>query len=149
VTPPEELVHWVAHRVATGERFAEIAAPERPVSPSTAFHIEIAEHELHGGLPRAELFARFARFCRPTDVLCAWGHHSHELALGSGGALPAERLDLRAEARRLANRKLGSLEAYAAAIAPEAPVLVPGRAGRRLAMLVEIVRAWRALASAG
>jgi DTW domain-containing protein YfiP len=146
---PEELVHWVAHRVATGERFAEIAAPERPVSPSTAFHIELAEHELHAGLPRAELFARFARFSRPTDILCAWGHHSHELALGSGGTLPAERLDLRAEARRLANRKLGSLEAYAAAIAPEAPVLAPGRAGRRLAMLVEIVRAWHALASAG
>jgi DTW domain-containing protein YfiP len=146
--PPEELVHWVAHRVATGETFTQIAAPEQPLSPSTTFHIELAEDELRRAAPRAELFARFARFCRPTDILCAWGHHSHDLAIGSGGTLPEGRLDLRAEARRLANRKLGSLEAYASALAPAAPPLAPGRAGKRLAMLVAIVRAWHALAGA-
>jgi hypothetical protein len=174
-SPPEELIHWVAHRIATGETFSQLAAPERPLSPSTAFHTELAEAELRHAPPRAELFSRFARFCRPTDILCAWGHYSHDLMLGSGGSLPAGRLDLRAEARRLANRKLGSLEAYAAAIAQPLPhasaqpplphasaqpplphasaqpplPLAPGRAGRRLAMLVEIVRAWRALAGPG
>jgi DTW domain-containing protein YfiP len=146
--PPEELVHWVAHRVATGETFTQIAAPERPLSPSTTFHIELAEDELRRAAPRAELFARFARFCRPTDILCAWGHYSHDLALASGGALPPGRLDLRAEARRLASRKLGSLEAYAAGSAPVPPPLAPGRAGKRLALLVEIVRRWHALAAA-
>src|SRR5262245_57321336 len=59
-SPPEELVHWVAYRVATGETFEEIAAPERALSPSTTFHSELTEPELRRGLPRAELLARFA-----------------------------------------------------------------------------------------
>jgi DTW domain-containing protein YfiP len=147
-SPPEELVHWVAHRVATGQTFDVIAAPERPLSPSTTFHSELAEEDLRRGGGRAELFARFAGFCRPTDLLCAWGHYSYDLALASGGALEAERIDLRADARRIAQRKLGSLEAYAATIAPPPPPLTAGRAGRRLAMLVQIVRAWHAVASA-
>ena len=36
---PDELVHWVAERVATGERFDVVAAPAQPLSPSTSFHI--------------------------------------------------------------------------------------------------------------
>ncbi len=144
-SPPEELVHWVAHRVATGQTFDMIAAPERPLSPSTPFHSELSEDDLRGGAPRAELFAGYARFSRPTDILCAWGHHGLDLAIASGGSLPAERLDLRAHARRMVNRKLGSLEAYAATIAPPLPPLTAGRAGKRLAMLVQIVRAWHAL----
>jgi len=147
-SPPEELVHWFAHRVATGETFSELAAPEGALSPSTAFHTELAEDDLRRGAARGELFARFAEFSRPADILCAWGHYSHALVVGSGGTLPGERLDLRAEARRLANRKLGSLEAYAGGLVPPPPPLAPGRAGKRLAMLVEIVRAWRALADA-
>jgi DTW domain-containing protein YfiP len=146
---PEELVHWVAHRVATGETFDMIAAPEGPLSPSTAFHSELTEDAIRAGAPRTALFAAFARFARPTDILCAWGHHGLGLALRSGGSLPAERLDLRAQACRLIHRKLGSLEAYAATIAPPPAPLTAGRAGRRLAMLVQIVRAWHALASAG
>ena len=142
-SPPEELVHWVAHRVATGETFDAIAAPERPLSPSTTFHSELAEPSLHGAPPRAELFARFGRFVRPTDLLCAWGHYGPDLLVASGGTLPQERLDLRAEAHRLLNRKIGSLEAYAATLGPIPTSLMAGRAGRRLAMLVQIVRRWR------
>src|SRR5262249_44183746 len=111
--PSDELVHWVAHRVATGETFEQIIAPAGPLSPSTAFHIELAEAAILGGAPRGELGAQFARFARPTDLWCAWGHHGLDLAIAAGVA-PAERLDLRAAAHRVANRKLGSLEAYAA-----------------------------------
>lgn len=143
----DELVHWVAHRVATGRTFDLILAPARPLSPSTAFHVELSEDVLRGGAPRGELGERFARFCRPTDLLCAWGHHGLDLAIESGIA-PAERLDLRAEARRIANRKLGSLEDYAGMSPPPAP-LAPGRAGRRLALLVALVRAWHAVAAGG
>jgi DTW domain-containing protein YfiP len=144
----DELVHWVAHRVATGETFDLIVAPERPLSPNTAFHIELAEDDLRRGAPRSELAARFAQFSRPTDLLCAWGHHGLDLGI-AGGLPPAERLDLRAEARRIANRKLGSLEDYARAIDPPPPPLAPGRGGRRLALLVQVVHAWRTLAAAG
>src|SRR6185503_11115430 len=145
--PPEELVHWVSHRVATGETFDMIAAPEEPLSPSTAFHSELSEDAILAGAPRAELFAHFEQFARPADLLCAWGHHGIDLAARAGAALPAERLDLRAQAGRLTHRRLGSLEAYAATIAPAPPPLAAGRAGRRLAMLVQIIHAWRALAA--
>jgi DTW domain-containing protein YfiP len=144
--PPEELVHWVAHRVATGETFEMIAAPEQPLSPSTAFHSELSEDAIRAGAPRSELFAQFARFAKPADLLCAWGDHGIDLAVKGGATLPAERLDLRAQACRLTNRKLGRLEAFAATLGPPPPPLAAGRAGRRLAMLVQIVRAWRELA---
>jgi DTW domain-containing protein len=146
-SPPEELVHWVAHRAATGQTFDVIAAPERPLSPSTTFHSGLTEDELRRGAPRSELFARFAAFCRPTDLLCAWGHYSHNLATASGGTLPAGQLDLRAGAHRIVHRKLGSLEAYAATLGPPPPPLTGGRAGRRLALLVQIIRAWHARAA--
>jgi DTW domain-containing protein YfiP len=146
-SPPEELVHWVAHRVATGEMFDMIAAPERPLSPSTTFHSELTEHDLRGGAPRAELLAQFARFVRPSDVVCAWGHHGPGLLVAGGGGLPPARLDLRFEARRMANRKLGSLEAYAETMGPLPRPLTIGRAGKRLAMIVEIVRAWQTRAA--
>ncbi len=146
-SPPEELVHWVAYRVATGEMFDRIAAPERPLSPSTPFHSELTEAELLRAAPRAELLAQFAAFARPTDVLCAWGHYGPRLMIAGGGTLGPERIDLRAHARRMVNRKLGSLEAYAATLAPPPTALTAGRAGRRLAMVVQIVRAWHALAT--
>jgi DTW domain-containing protein len=148
--PPDELVHWVAHRVATGETFSQIAAPEQPLSPSTPFHSELPEDELRRAGPRDELLAGYARFSRPTDVVCAWGTFGLGLLIASGGALPVERIDLRTVAHRIANRKLGSLEAYAATLAspPTLTPLAAGRAGRRLALLVEIVRAWHALALA-
>src|SRR5262245_45120456 len=49
-----ELVHWVACRVASGELFDVVAAPEAPLSPSTAYHSELAEDRLRGAPPRAE-----------------------------------------------------------------------------------------------
>jgi DTW domain-containing protein YfiP len=142
----EELVHWVAHRPATGETFDVIAAPERPLSPTTPFHIELAADRLLAGVPRAELFARFAAFLRPTDVLCTWGGYGPHLFVKSGGTLPGERLDLRVVAQRLLQTKVGSLERYAAEVTPTTlhPV-ASGRAGRRATLLAQIVTAWRAL----
>jgi DTW domain-containing protein YfiP len=145
--PPDELVQLAAHRIATGETFAQIFAPAGRLAPSTAFHVELAEHDLRGGAPIGALRDQFSRFVRPTDLLCAWGHHGLDLAIASG--LPAvDRLDLRAAARRIANRKLGSLEAYAASIGPPPASLAPGRAGRRLALLAQLVRAWHGCADA-
>jgi tRNA-uridine aminocarboxypropyltransferase len=138
----DELVHWVALRVATGEMFDVIATPDGPLSPNTAFHTDLAEDRIRQGGSRAELFAAFAKFMRPSDLMCTWGHYAPSLFSASGGLLPVERLDLRAAAQKYTNRKVGSLESYVATIGPSAP-LTEGRAGRRIAMLAEIVRAWR------
>ncbi len=145
VNPGGELVHWVARRVASGESFDVMAAPASPLSPSTPFHAELDEAGLLGSGSLAELIERFAGFVRPTDVICAWGPSAPNLMSTSGGALPEEAVDLRAAAKLMTKRKLGGIESYAASLgAPPAP-MGPGRAGRRLAMLVQVIEAWRQL----
>jgi len=146
----DELIHWVARRVATGETFDVVAAPERPLSPRTPLHVELDEERIRRAAPRAELIAEFARFVRPTDVICSWGEYSTRLYESNGGALPADRVDVRAAARKFTGGKVGSFDAYGekfGAAATEAP-RPAGRAGRRVEALTRIVEAWRALATA-
>ena len=141
--PPDELVHWVAHRVTTGETFAVIAAPEHALAPSAPFHIDLDPEALRAGVPRAELLARFAEFSRPGDRLCAWGHYAPSLLAAAGGVVaPGAVVDLRAAAQRFTSRALGTLEDYAGTLGPPPPPLGPGRAGRRAALLAQVVRAW-------
>lgn len=135
---PDELVHWLAHRPATGETFHAICAPELPLSPSTTFHTELPESTLLAAPPRAALLAAFARFVRPTDILASWGHYAPSL-LPTATATAHERLDLRAAVQRMTNTKIGSLEAYAATLGPLPQLSLPGRGGRRLAALVGTV----------
>jgi DTW domain-containing protein YfiP len=178
---PDELVHVVAERVATGERFDRVVAPAGELSPSTCFHVGLDEPTLRGGGALADVVAALAGpggFVRDPDVLCAWGHYGLELLRDAGAAVRLSAagrvLDMRAAAQRLENRKLGSLEAYAAGLAPGAAAgsgsgpgsgsgsgsgpgsgsgsgsgsgaAELGRGRRRLAMLARIARAWRELA---
>ena len=137
-------MHWAALRPSTGELFEQIAAPVQPLSPSTTFHTALTEAELRGGVPHADLIAAFGRFLRPTDVVGAWGVYGPSLFGGAGGRLP-EVLDLRVVGQHLTHQKLGGLEAYAASLDAPLPSLpIAGRAGRRLAMLAQIIASWRA-----
>ncbi|MEZ4358722.1 MAG: tRNA-uridine aminocarboxypropyltransferase [Kofleriaceae bacterium] len=146
---PEELVHWMAERVATGERVSLLAAPSHPLAPNTPFHIELPAQVIEGGGPRAALAAEARAFLRPRDLLCGWGHHSANL-LATTGELAHERLDLRAATQRLRNVKLGTLEDVGRALFGEEPLVAagPGRAGRRLGILSALVRSWRGEAGA-
>lgn len=139
----DELLHWVAYRPATGETLDVIAQPAGALAPSTPFHTELDGETIRGGGSRDDLLAQLAAFLRPTDIACVWGHYAPRLLAASGGVLP-ELLDLRAAAQRLVHRKVGSLEAFAATIGPPPSPIARGRAGRRLAMLAQIVDAWRA-----
>lgn len=141
--PRDELVHWVAHRPATGETFAMVVAPARPLSPTTAFHTGLDEDALRAGASHAEVAAAFAAWSRPTDVHLAWGHYGPQLFLDAGGALPA-RVDLRAAAQRFTSAKLGSLDAFARSHGYGGEAFADGRAGQRVAMLARIVERWRA-----
>jgi DTW domain-containing protein YfiP len=145
----DEIVPWVARRVATGETFDVVAAPERPLCPRTPLHVELDEDAIRRGAPRAELLAAFARFVRPTDVICSWGEYGPRLFETNGGALPKVRVDVRAAARKFAGGKVGSFEAYGETFPETTPrPPLPGRAGRRVGMLTRIVESWRALAAA-
>ncbi len=140
----DELVHWLAHRVATDETFSMIARPERPISPTTSFHTKLSEDTLLAGAPRTAVFDQFRAWCRPTDAILSWGHYGPSLLLDAGGWLPPTRIDMRAAAQQYESKKLGTLDQYAASLGHARPSLAPGRGGERLAMLDHIVRAWSA-----
>ena len=142
---PDELVHVVAHRIATGETFARVIAPAGPLSPTTTFHTGLAEDRLARGEARAAVMTDLAGFLRPTDLVCAWGHYGPSLVHDAGGALPGKRIDLRAAAYAYVNAKIGTLESYATSLGGTPAPVGEGRAGQRAALLAQIVTAWRAL----
>jgi DTW domain-containing protein YfiP len=142
----DELVHWVAHRVATGETFDVVAAPRNPLAPTVTVHTGLDASRLTAAAPREELFAAFARFLRPTDLVCGWGTYGPHLYRQSGGTLPAAWFDLRAAARAIAGfaRGVGAIEEYARRAAPDAATDPSApRAVRRVGMQATIVAAWR------
>lgn len=139
---PDELVHWVAIRPSTGEVFDQLAAPADRLSPNTTFHTQLPEQAITSAGRIDALFDAFAKFSRPTDIIGAWGHYSPNLFIKCGGRI-AERLDLRALAQQIANKRLGTLEAVTESVGPAPPPLTQGRAGRRLAGIAQLVAHWR------
>jgi DTW domain-containing protein YfiP len=136
-----ELIQLVAARLQTGERFEAVLAPRRPLGPSVARHLELAEAQLLGGEPAAPALARFEAFVRPGDLFCGWGPYALGLLRAEGGP-EREFADLRlACARALARRPGGVEQAVRLLGRSELPSpLGAGRAGRRLASLLEVVR---------
>lgn len=152
----DELVHWTALRIATGETLDVVVAPRCPLAPSTPHYVELTPDVLAGGTSVPGLHEAWRGFLRDTDVLCTWGHYAAALFLGLGGELPASRVDLRQVARTVGGGKVGSLEDVAARLAEatldspteSATGAVAGRAGRRLGFLGALARSLVARAQA-
>jgi DTW domain-containing protein YfiP len=139
-----ETVHWVAHRPATGETFEAVVAPRRVLAPATPTHIELTADRLRAGIDAAAWHAAWRTFSRPDDILVTWGRYYPGLAASDGLPLPAQTLDVRAEATRVLRRRLGTLEECTAALgATPAPLALAGRGGRRLAALVGALQSLR------
>ena len=137
----EELVHWTAVRVSTGERFEAVIAPRHPLAPGTLRHVDLDEARLRDGIDLAELAARWREFERPTDVVASWGTYATKLFEAAGIALSRPRVDLREAGRMWARGKVGTLDDFLATIDRTAPApAIPGRAPRRLAALEAIAR---------
>ena len=142
----DELVYWVAHRPSTRETFSCVVAPRNPLAPDIPRHTELSTEELHEGRSVEELLGAFSAFLRPADTVASWGCHGLRLFKECGGRFPGPFLDLHAVARSLTKGGAGSLERYAAALGVDpAPGHPPGRAGRRLGLLLAVCEAWRAL----
>jgi DTW domain-containing protein YfiP len=137
---PDELVHFVAHRLATGETFDAIVSPVHGIARSTSHHLKLPAERIAAGMTHDELVAGYRNFSKATDLVCAWGTHGLKLA---DDFLPSDRLDLRAAAHRLLHKKFGNLEELVATYAPLAVATEPGRARQRLALLVQLARAWQ------
>jgi hypothetical protein len=136
-----EVVHWVAERVQSGERFEALMAPRRPLSPSFQGHARVASELVLAGESLTSFRERWAAFVRPNDLLAGWGFYASERLVAEGMSLP-ERLDLRTLARRQLRKKTGEVAACAAALGAVASVpWAHGRAGERLSAAVAVTRA--------
>jgi len=136
-----EVVHWVAERVQSGERFEALLAPRRPLSPSFEVHARVASDLVLTGESWASFCERWRAFVRPSDLLVGWGFYASERLVAEGMSLP-DRLDLRDLSRRQLRRRTGEVAACAAALGAAVPkAWAHGRAGERLAAAVAVTRA--------
>lgn len=131
--PSDELLHQVALRPATGERFEALIAPTRAVAPSFYHHAALPRDALEAALPRDDFAREFMRFLRPGDTLLTWGGYATGLLVEELPALPP-RVDLRAELAHRTHARPGALEDHDHGLAP----LGAGRAGLRLAALAAV-----------
>lgn len=137
---PSELVHLVAVRPSTGERFQAVLAPRQPLAHSTPLHVELPEHVLRAGEPREQALARFKDFMRPGEKLGMWTMFAAEL-LAQEGLVPAPVVNVRLACTRALQERAGGVEQGAALLgATVAEPWAPGRAGRRIAALEAVVR---------
>jgi len=131
---PDELVHWVGHRIGSGETFDAIARPRFPISPSTPAYVGLARDALAAGGGLDELFEAWRAFVRDDDVVCSWGRYATRLFVTSGGWLPPSRVDLRLVARQIMKGKVGTIEHVVERLSAAPGLdLARGRAGLRAA----------------
>jgi DTW domain-containing protein YfiP len=135
-----ELVHWVAERPSTGERFEAVIRPVA-LAPTTTLHIRLAQARLAAGMSREEFVAAWRAFVRDDDVLVGWGSYAPRVLTRAGAFVPPAHLDLRHVANVLANRRVGSLEAFHATLAQRRAATFEGRGGARLAMALDVLEA--------
>jgi DTW domain-containing protein YfiP len=105
---PAELLHLVAVRPATGERFQSILAPRRPLEPETAAHTGLPHAQLQAGVSVEACRQAWSAFRRADDVLVHWGNFHVALAEAEGIALPRRRFDLRGELTQASLREAGA-----------------------------------------
>lgn len=138
---PSELVHLVAMRPATGERFEAVLAPRQPLARSTSLHVEMPEERLLAGEPLESGLARFQAFLRPGDKLAVWTTFALDLLRRDGFPVP-EAVNVRLACARALKNKTGGVEQGAEHLGSRLPEQwALGRAGRRIAALEAVVRA--------
>lgn len=135
---PDELVHLVACRVATGELFEAVLAPRRPLAPSTPFHTGLSEERLAAGEAPEDAAARWNAFLGPDDVLCTWGRFGLDLCEQIGARLPEERIDFRKLVGDVKRVSPGAIADCLAEWKLDSQPLAQGRAGERLGQLVAL-----------
>jgi DTW domain-containing protein YfiP len=136
---PHELVHWVALRVGTGERFEALIAPEGPLSETTPHHARLDAALILGAPDAATFRERWRDFAASDDVLCGWGPYPVDVLRGRGGE-SARYLDLRAAVAGFIGGRAGSAEGACARFALDVAAPGRGRAGERLSQLAALAR---------
>jgi DTW domain-containing protein YfiP len=138
--PAAEVVHWVAVRPCTGERFEAILRPQHAIAPSCPYHVRLSREQIEAGESIEALSERWRSFSRGDDVVCTWGKFAADV-LAKAGVKLAFRIDLRVVTIQHLGRRAGAIVACAQALGVEADApQAMGRAGVRLAALEAIAR---------
>jgi DTW domain-containing protein YfiP len=137
----DELVHWVAHRPATGEVLDVVVRPRGPLSPSTPAQVGLTREAILGGVALPELLEAWRGFVRDGDLVCSWGHYAPRIFRAEGGELPGTRIELRGVARAQLRDRVGTMDALLARLGSDPASLDRigrGRAGLRAAQTLRI-----------
>jgi DTW domain-containing protein YfiP len=137
----EELVHWVACRLDTGEVLERVLRPRKPLCHATLHHARLEERALAEGTSVDELVDAWRAFVRDDDVIVGWGHYAAGLFEREGGTLPSCFVDLRRLVASELHEKPRALEERARLHAEVGPPLGVGRAGERIAQLRALTEA--------
>ncbi len=138
-----EIVQLAAMRLATGEVFNAFMAPRRPLAPGAGHHLEVPVGMLLGGREVAPVLEEWGRFLRPGDRVVGWGSFGWDLLVREGWRFEERPIDLRLVAAQRLKRRPGRVVDAARAMGGrgwEGPA-APGRAGRTIRAIGEVVRA--------
>ena len=137
-------IYWVAQRLGTNERCALALKPEAPLPDSLLSHLELTERDFANALSGEEFRTAWARFLHPADTLVVY-HQSTVRLLSHVRADIAKCLVLKSVSLN-SGRASGTLdERLASAGLVSGPAEHPGRAGKRLAKAIALVRHLNAL----
>jgi len=141
---PAELVHLVAVRPASNERFEAVLAPRRPLAEHTPHHVDLPREQIVNGESLDSMRARWGAFLRPNDLLATWGFFSLDL-LRDASIEERPVVDLRRAVCRLLKGRPGGIEPAAQALGASnaSAALGAGRAGVRLEALSRVHQALR------
>jgi DTW domain-containing protein YfiP len=143
--PDPEIVHWVAHRPATGETYEAVVAPRRPLAPSTPHHVGLSPERLLAGTSAEAWQRSWRQFARPDDLVVQWGTFYGALAASDGLDLTTPAMDLRSEISQLLRRRMGTIDDCVAFLDTTPRSLGgAGRGGRRLDGMMAVLAALRA-----
>lgn len=132
---PPELVHLVAERISTGERFEAVVRPRHPLAANAPYQLGLSEEALRAGEPVEAALDRFEAFLRAGDVLVGWGVFWFNL-LRAERSFSREVIDVRRATADVLRQKPDGPEDGAQRLGLAGlEVWAQGRAGRRLAAI--------------
>lgn len=137
-------IYWVAERLQTGERFAAMLEPSEPLSDAMLGHLELTSADFENVLSDDQFREAWADFLQEGDTLVTYHPSSIQLLESIEAEVP-QNVVLKSVSFG-ARPAAGSLEERLVSEGlAAAPAELPGRAGRRLAQTIALVRHLNAL----
>ena len=140
-------ISWVAQRLGTNERFVAALKSEVPLADSLLGHLELSDRDFANALSHGEFRTAWTGFLHPADTLVVY--HQSTVRLLSHVRGDIARCFVLKSVSLNSGRSNGTLEERLAFEGlASGPAKHPGRAGKRLAKAITLVRHLNALGNA-